>query len=286
MYKSGTDLSDDFTAEGDPDPDTISVVDPNLFSVNDVIIVFDADHPSGETATITAINGDCLTLDIDLENSYDAGYPLVNGKGAAVVEQGTCVYDADAVSRVWDAFTGAADGSDGGCFVGVQIPCDGSTNTPYKDTLGEFTPVSVVEYSDVWSSHTGESNYIHLIGARCERFPDDESYGVAFIWEPDPGSQDHNVVCVYVEAITVKFGGSAAVANADTTAHEIGHMAAQSQVDGDHVDVWCHEGSGTDLCLMDHGREREDGYSEFCHCCPDHIDVWRDAIDDLPLGKP
>jgi hypothetical protein len=64
-------------------------------------------------------------------------------------------------------------------------------------------------------------------------------------------------------------------------------MAAVDDVDELRPDVWCHEGEGTDVCLMDQDRSRFDLlYCEFCVESPDHIYVWRDAVDDLPLGKP
>jgi hypothetical protein len=53
-------------------------------------------------------------------------------------------------------------------------------------------------------------------------------------------------------------------------------------VDKNHPDVQCHEGNGTDHCVMDsERRDHEDGYTEFCYDPPNHIDEVRDATDGL-----
>lgn len=235
----------------------------------------------GETATITGINGNNLTLNIDLQNSYDAGYPRANGRGAAIAKQATQVYDADVVSRVWDAFSGAADGSDGGCFVGVKILDDGGTNVPYKEFLSG--PTSSDDYSDVWFKNKGKSNYVHVIGAhRYDAFQD--LYGI---------SEDAlNYQATFIKNVTTDYPDAVAVVNADVTAHELGHQVCNNpaDVDAHHPAVWCHLGPETDRCLMAKqydpdemplGRHPEDPYSEFCHEGPDHIDDWRDALDNL-----
>ena len=74
MYKIGSHLAAEFTADGNSDPDVITVTDASVFSVDDSVYVFDADHQPGEPATIDGIDGNDITLDVDLADDYDAGY--------------------------------------------------------------------------------------------------------------------------------------------------------------------------------------------------------------------
>ncbi len=274
MYKTGSDLATDFTADEDSEPDTITVEDGSVFSENDSVVIFDADNPTGETRTITAISGNDITV-ADLTNSYNAGYSA-GDKGAAVARPADGVYDANITGRDTNAFGSAANGSDGGCFVEIKILSDGTNSVPYRETFG--SDAARVSFRNVWFSNKGKSNYIYVCSAEYHDAKGDNWYGVT--------NNGYNVTYVYLGEISDDFPSDVATVNADVTAHEIGHQFALTQVDGSHPnDIWCHEGNGTDYCLMSYQRDRTDAYSEFCYNSdpnsPIHIMDVRDASDSL-----
>jgi len=261
MYVSGTDLTSDVASSSD----TITVDDANGFDVDNVIKIFDADIPDGETATITAKSGNDLTLEEDLTNGYTVA------RGAAITKSDTLVYDAN-ITRVNDAFGIYTNiwGTDGGCFVEFKWREDGSTNVPYKHNM---TLSDRVAFTSVWFQNSSESNYLHLVGAE---YASSGAYGIS--------ADGSNYNYIYVQRIKDVFGASSETVNADVVAHEFGHQFSLTAVDGSHQNVYCHLGSLTDYCLMDSTRrDRTDAYSEFCFPASgeNHIREIRIAPDGL-----
>ena len=271
MYKVGSDLNADFAPDANTAPDNVTVVDASVFSVTDNVRIFDADNPAGETAQITNIVGNTLHLDVDLTNSYNAGYGAAD-KGAAVAKPGDGILDANVTGQVGDAYGDGTDGTDGGCFVEVMILADGGNRVPYRETFG--SAAARVSFRNVWFDNKGSLNYIYVCGADYHNVVGDNTYGVA--------SSGNNYIYVYLGEIGDDYGANAGKANPDTTAHEIGHQFGLGQVDNNHpANVWCHEGNGTDYCLMSYQRDRTDENSEFCHDNPNHVDGVRDTADGL-----
>jgi hypothetical protein len=266
MYKTGTDLTADVAAGSNQ----ITVEDASWISVGNTLLLFDAVYPNGENVTVSAKNGSTLTLSAGLTNSYNAGYSA-GDKGAAVAKPGDGVYDADITTRTDDAFGSAADGSDGGAFVEFKALSDGAGSVPYRAVLGDQSSPTLAEYSTVWFKNQGKGNYIHVVGARYRRFAGDGFLGAS--------SEANNYQATYLQTIQDDYPGSAATVNADTTAHEFGHQFNLASVDGSHPNVWCHLGPNTDYCIMDTDADPADGYSEFCHDNPNHVDAARDATE-------
>jgi len=271
MYKVGSDLSADFTPDYDgnppnPQPDTLTLTSASWCTVGDSIRVFDADHPDGEPATIQAINGNSILLNVDLQNSYDAGYNP--GRGAAVGKPSGLYYEAD-LSRLTNAFGSDIEGTDGGCFAEFLSLSDGAGPVPHKQFLGNLSSPTMPEFSDVWFLHSvNMSNYIHAIGAERCQYVGDDIFGMTY--------SGANCQCTYVDSLGVL------ALNSDTTAHEMGHQFVLGSVDNNHpANVWCHQGSGTDYCLMSYQRTRTDSYSEFCKDSPDHVVEVRSVLDGL-----
>lgn len=277
MYKTGSDLASDFTADGDPDFDTITVEDASIFSVGNWIKIFDADNPTGETRAIPegGISGNNITVQ-DLAHSYNGGYDYDNGdRGAAVARPNDGFYDADVTGRTGNAFGVAADGSDGGCFVEIKILDDGGGNVPHKHALP--SKGHLLMFRDMWFKNKGKSNYIWVCGARSRVGVADGQLGFSIM---------EGESCSYVFVGTIEaMSSNPAIENANITAHEIGHQWTLTQVDENHPDVWCHEGPDTDDCLMDKAASGTDAYSEFCYNddpnSPNHIMDVRDAADNL-----
>jgi len=214
-------------------------------------------------------------LNVDLDNSYDAGYP---GKGAALVLSGTDVYDADVIGETPDMLGSNADGSDGGCFVEVKILESGGNKVPYRYSFGE-TPQqaegALEDYSDVWFANGGKSNYVHVVGANHATWAGDGRLGWSHL--------DAN--CSFTFVGELDYEELAAVANPKVTAHELAHQFELTNTDVDHLDVWCHLGENTERCVMDtteaHGADPENGITELCHDGTDHLLEVRDWYDDL-----
>ncbi len=270
MYESGTDLAQNAAAA----QDQITVDDASGFAPTNSVIVFDADHPDGEQHTISAINGNTITLSANLDNSYDAGYPSGTGKGAALVLSGTDVYDADVTSRTDDAYGSSADGSDGGCFVEIKILSDGGNNVPYRLAFGGDQ--ALADYQDVWFNNKNKSNYVYVCAAAHGYFAGDGNYGLSEF-------TTYNCCYILIEEIDRDYNEpELSVVNADVTAHEIGHQFALTQVDGNHPNVWCHLGQDTDYCVMDSARrDRDDEHTEFCYDAPNHLHDIRWIEDNL-----
>lgn len=277
MYQFGTDLTADFNADADNNPDNISVRSTNGINVGDTLTLFDANSPNGEGIVVRGIAGNTLTVvsaadsNRDIQSNYDAEYPRANGRGAAVADPRRGVYDADVTGRTDNAFGGRADGSDGGCFVEVSILADGGNRVPYRrDWTGG---VSRADYTDVWFKNRGDVNYIHVVGCAYNQVGDNV-YGVSHA--------GNNYNYIFLEEIQDDFAANAPTVNADTDAHEIGHHFNLANTDNAHpAGVWCHEGNGTDYCLMSYQRDRTDGVTEFCHSAPNHLDEVRDENDSL-----
>ena len=106
MYRKGADLASDFSPDTNALPDSVTVVSRSYgggldLSIGDEVLVFDADCPEGEEATVTNIVDTTLYLDVDLTNAYDAGYGT-GDKGAAVAVPDV---NGDEVVDVFDANT-------------------------------------------------------------------------------------------------------------------------------------------------------------------------------------
>jgi hypothetical protein len=209
-------------------------------------------------------------LNRDLANSYLAGYGA-GGRGAAIARPADGVFDADVTGRTPNAYGETTDGSDGACFVEPAILPDGCNNVPFRVTFDTFD--NMAAYTRMWFANRARAgtNYIYIAGVA--RFAAGDSIlGYAL------SHDDYNYIYVFMETISSIYPAHAAVVNADCTAHEIGHQFDLVNVNGQHpADVWCHEGAGTDYCLMSHQRDRTDVYSEFC---TDHIYAVRDQTDD------
>jgi hypothetical protein len=238
MFKKGTDLAADFTADGNSDADVIQVVDASGFAVNDSIVIFDADHPSGETRTISAINGNNITV-ADLTNSYNAGYAS-GDKGAAIGRPADGYYDAELSSGTIAAFGVVTSGVDGGCFVECKRLPDTETPVPFRSNFGvteEAAMNAIVDFANVWFANRTKTNYFCLLGACTLTRLGDEHYGKS--------NADVNIVSVFLGEIQREFTQDAFQANATTVAHEIGHQFSQQHCT--HRYTWM--GSG-DPCTM------------------------------------
>lgn len=270
MYRVGTDLTQDYVGA---DPYMLHVEDGSIFQSDDAIRVFDADHPSGETATVLVATPTTITIDRTLSNVYHAGYGA-GGKGAAVAVPDNGFYEAS-TSRLGNAFGTDVLGHDGGCFVQFCSVPEGATQVPYRQFLGDTSNPTMGTYSAVWFSNKEKSNSIHIIGAEYCRSVDDGIFGMCMPLA--------NVQCTYSAQIGAAFSPQEANAvAADSTAHETGHQFLLTSTDSGHpVNVWCHEGSGTDYCLMSYERDRADDYTEFCSDTPSHIYEVRTAADGL-----
>jgi hypothetical protein len=267
MYKKCTDL----TASVASGSNQIQVADASWIDPNDTLLLFDADTPDGENVTVSAKNGNTLTLSANISNSYTAGYNP--GRGAAVADPSGGHRNPNTDGRLTNAYGAACNGSDGGTFVEFKLPSDGAGDVPHQNTLSPTSNPTVYEYSDVWFKNDGKSNYIHVIGAKC--------YGSTSDGQLGGGDYTANVACVYVGTIWHDYAASHNTVKADVSVHEVGHQFNLASTDGSHPNVWCHEGNGTDYCVMDYDRDREDAYSEFCYDNPNHIDEVRDTADGI-----
>jgi len=272
MYKTGSDLQSDFTADGDSDPDTITVWNASYFGYGDTIVIFDADHPDGEERTLgpTDISGNNITV-ADLTNSYNAGYSS-GDKGAAVGLPAAGWWDADISGRTDDAFGSAADGSDDGCFVEIEMLSDGENMVQRKYVLP--TPSERLSFCNMWFENKDKtSNYIWVCGVWHRQYEGDLYYGTAQYLD--------DYCYIFLGEITHQFDyADRPTVNADVVAHEIGHQFMLTDVDEDHQEVDCH--NGNDYCIMDDSRDRTDGRSEFCwDDPPNHLLDVRKQDDDI-----
>lgn len=293
MYRVGANLAEDFTPDADPDPDSIATKSTSEnggfpFQIGDEIRIFDADDPVGELATITNFNRDVepdiLYLNIDLTNSYNAGYST-GDRGAAVAvpdrnQDGTIdAFDADFQSYIAAAFGAETDGSDGGCFVEFIDLTEETDYVPYTWSLNGSRSYSISYWSliDMWFSKvSNKKNTVYLLGAT--HYP-----SLYFYYGNTVG--ERNTSILYVENIE-RFAPSPSVFNPETVVHEIGHLWAweDSETDRNHPDTWCHEGTNTQLCIMDYSFNGDfldeslftDGKTEFCDDYPACIYKVRD----------
>ena len=154
----------------------------------------------------------------------------------------------------------------------IEVLSDGGYKVPYRETFGSDS--ARLQFRDMWFKNKRESNYVWVCGASYHDYVQDAIAGA--------NDSDYNCTYVYVQMIEDAYGsGDRATVNADTTVHELGHLWALTDVDDDHPNVSCHEGSGTDKCVMDQDADRTDDYSQFCYDNPNHLMDIRDAADDL-----
>jgi len=271
MYKTGSDLAADFTADGDSSPDTITVEDGSLFATDDVIDIFDANN--SETRTILDIDGDDIEV-ADLTHSYNAGYGT-GDKGAAVGRPSDGFYQADIGGRTPNAFGSDPNGSDGGCFTEFEIlEVDGNTvnKVPYRLAMGDNYFASE-SYREVWFKNKDEQDYFWVCGACQLKSNPSLDYGAAY--------HAYNTSYVFVKNIEILPASDWPIMIADTTAHEIGHQFVfdVGEVDGYHELVWCHEGISTDRCFMDNDCDEIDAWSEFCYDGDNHLMEVRAFLD-------
>lgn len=283
MCKAGADLASDFAPDENATPDALPVSSRSRFGANDFrigdqVIVIDADNPVGETAIVTNIDTSVapwlIYLNVDLTNSYNAGYGA-GDKGAAIVipdpdrNSQADVYDALRELFSTNAYGLATDGSDGGCFV-VFVPLVGaSTRTPYTWSLstlpvGNRTPFT--QYIPVWFGSFHQTNVFYLLAGNSV----------------STGQYGFNYGEANASVILVGTIGSNPVFNGETVVHELGHTwVAGHQADGNHPhDAPAHDNS--DYCIMDYGPSGElgtifsNGKTEFCVDGPDHMYEIRD----------
>jgi len=152
---------------------------------------------------------------------------------------------------------------------------DGSNYVPHREYFGSDS--FMAKFRDVWFDNQGKSNYIWVCGAKQYASQGDGKLGYAH--------SGYNYSYTFVGEIEYHYRATPGViptVNADTTAHEIGHQFGLTECDGDHpAGVWCHEGSGTDYCLMSFDCNITDSYSEFCYNGPNHLMDIRGAGDGL-----
>ena len=271
MYKAGALLQSDFTPDGDALPDSLTVTDGSEFSAGNTVLVFDAVSPLGEEAVVSSVSNNTLYLDIDLTNSYNAGYGASDQSAAVAIpdpdENGTVdVFDANVFGRLTNAYGYATSGSDGGCFVEFILMEDGGGCTPYDEKL--FLDQN--GYSRIWFKNRGKTNYIHALGA-CEYF----------LYVTGKAGAADNFCMVFIQAIQKVYGsGAIPTVSADVMAHEMGHQFSLPGTDNDHASVYCHEGP-TDYCVMDYDASDTDSVTEFCLEGTNHLHMVRDYQDAL-----
>jgi hypothetical protein len=282
MYVTGSDLAADFAADGDANADTVTVVNAAVFTTNDNVVIFDADTPAGENAVITNIVGNTLFLNIDLGNSYDAGYnPGDRGGAVAVPADGV---STTSFERILNAYGANTDGSDGGCFVEISdlgsgncVPCwNELANTGAGNKWDDL-----VRFTDVWFSNASQagSNYIHLVAGQYYD-QGDGTLGIA--WDPDT----ENWIYIFTSEIHDQAYPDENAALGEVTAHEFGHQFGLNQGDNGagHVDnnVVYPNHEGTDDCIMSYHADIDDAHSEFCYDgASDCIDDIRGCVDGL-----
>ena len=306
MYKIGTDLARD-TNIGDIKVFVRSarVLDNNrhiielrpsqIFSVNDEVVVFDADHPKGERRIIVAIDDNemSITLDKPLQNSYkaspDDAYYAIEGKGAAIAKPSGGFWEAD-IALIQTALEP--------CFVEVIFPQEGAGAVPYKHFTYEAKDpqrgyLGMNHFSQLWFAHHVSkgnfNNYIHLVGAY-----DHGDYRYLAASGRSVSEKDNNASYVFV-AIT----GERTIFNQEITAHEIIHQWQFKGTDydstlGPNYDQhdFIEGGVRHSYCLMNYSSNFWDGIVRLWHdtfhpdnqrYTPDttHIYYIRDAVDDL-----
>jgi hypothetical protein len=306
MYKIGTDLARD-TNIGDIKVFVRSarVLDNNrhiielrpsqIFSVNDEVVVFDADHPKGERRIIVAIDDNemSITLDKPLQNSYkaspDDAYYAIEGKGAAIAKPSGGFWEAD-IALIQTALEP--------CFVEVIFPQEGAVAVPYKHFTYEAKDpqrgyLGMNHFSQLWFAHHVSkgnfNNYIHLVGAY-----DHGDYRYFAASGRSVSEKDDNASYVFV-AIT----GERTIFNQEITAHEIIHQWQFKGTDydstlGPNYDQhdFIEGGVRHSYCLMNYSSNFWDGIVRLWHdtfhpdnqrYTPDttHIYYIRDAVDDL-----
>ena len=305
MYKIGTDLSQDANVGDvkvfvrsaralDNNRHIIELRPSQIFSVNDEIVVFDADHPEGERRKIVAIDDNemSITLDKPLQNSYkaspDDAYYAYEGKGAAIAKPS---------EGFWEADSALIQTTLEPCFVEVIFPQEGAGAVPYKHFTYEAQSgrgyLGLNHFSQLWFAHHSSkgnfNNYFHLVGAYNHGdYRYNASSGMSV------GEMDNNASYVFV-AIT----GESTIFNQEVTAHEIIHQWQFKGTDydstfGPNYDQhdFIEGGVRYSHCLMNYRSNFWDGIVRLWHNTfplddqryipsTTHIYYIRDAVDDL-----
>lgn len=259
MYRCGTYLSSNFSPDGNSLPDTLAVDDASLINVGDTVIVFDS-KTAGEPGQVTATTATSITLDVDLQNSYDAGQGWGDEYAAVAVPS----------KGYYEALTDKVASAYGYAYVDVKVLPNGSHAVPL-DVNQDRNQRD--KFRDEWFANKSKSNYIYLCGAELS------SSGVSTFGLTD---RDRNQTFVYWMSVGVASEDAKAKKSRDSTVHELAHQFGIAAFTMGHVDLsdmakyWNHE--HTDACVMDYDSDGFDGPSQFCTDCLYHI---RSQSDDL-----
>lgn len=287
MYRKGADLASDFIPDTNALPDSLTVVSRTYgggvgISVGDDVLVFDADIPYGETATVTSIVDMTLYLDTDLTNSYNAGYGA-GDKGAAVAvpdpddDEDIDVFDPEVELFTTNAYGFATDGADGGCFVEFVKVESGSTPVPYRWSLNYWSNWATpwTTYVPVWFENRQKPNFLYVLSG--------QGMGWQYLYGFNYGEEKASIILVgNIESAIPS--ADRRTFNGETVVHELGHTWASPPMDDSHPhDARAHDDS--DYCVMDYGPSGQlktifsNGKTEFCIDGPNHLYEVRDKPD-------
>lgn len=267
MYEEGTDLTEDYDNGFWGEPYLLHVADPTLFSQNQEIMVFDADYPEGETATVSAVDvGDStITLSAPLSRCYNAGYEA-GDKGAAVTFPACATYQVDVFEPLREGFGSDIAGRDGGGFVEFLPTPDGQQAVPHEAGLSGTTTPDIDEFFAVWCKNRSESNVFHVVAAERAEIGSNHGWGLtSWLWS--------NCSVVFIAAIDAFYGSDATAARKEVVVHETGHQFMVSPCDDDPEHFGDPNHAGTDQCVMSYDPWQSqwphfrNGIVEFCTGC-------------------